>query len=104
MHRTFKTPRAAVAIASPQSQVRNSRLLLALAWLIVAAATASAVEPLATNERHPLYHRALPPGNVWKSPAATAVQMGTFQPVAFAGPTGTEFSLPQAGTLSEGDP
>lgn len=59
--------------------------------------------PLPVAGGHPLYHRALPPGNVWQSPAATAMQTAPFQPVAFSGPKGTEFSLAQNGSYGKGE-
>lgn len=54
--------------------------------------------------RHPLYNQTLPPGAVWASPAATVVHQGAYQPVAFSGPEGTEFSMPQQGAFATAEP
>lgn len=68
------------------------------------AAAAEPGEPLDTSGRHPLYHRALPPGAIWQSPAATTMHQGSFQPIAFSGPAGARFSLPIGGSHAEGEP
>jgi hypothetical protein len=91
-------------IAPTQAVHGAAARLLAMLWLLAIAVTAAvAAEPLPVRSGHALYHRALPPGGIWKSPAATAMQQGTFQPVAFSGPGATQFALPQAGGLTEGD-
>lgn len=95
---------AALQCNTAVGSIGRTRLLFAVAWLlVVTAAVATAVEPLPTGGRHPLYHTALPPGAIWQSPAATTMQQGSFQPVAFSGPAGTKFSLPEPGGLTEGD-
>ena len=75
--------------------------------VILAGGLARSAEPgqgLDMSGRHPLYHTSLPPGAIWQSPAAVTMHQGSFQPVAFSGPGGTMFSLPQGGSYAEGDP
>ena len=106
MQRINKPGRAVVAVADPQCRPGQGSQLFALAWLLIliTAATAVAVDPPSTGGRHPLYHKALPPGQIWQSRAATTMHQSSFQPVAFFGPAGVEFSMPQPGGLTQGDP
>ena len=90
----------------------TDRLLVSLYWfllglsILIPCTAVSAVEPgepLDMRGRHPLYHKALPPGAVWQSPAAVTMHTSTFQPVQFSGPEGTRFSLAENGVHSEGE-
>lgn len=79
-------------------------VLISLTTLMAGIAkSAEPGQPLDMSGRHPLYHKTLPPGGVWQSPAAVTMHQGSFQPIAFSGPQGVQFSLPQAGTFTEGD-
>ena len=78
-----------------------------VAFYFIASGLVVAAEPgelINTSGRHPLYHKTLPPGAVWQSPAAVSMHQAAFQPVAFSGPAGTKFSLPQGGSHAEGEP
>lgn len=87
-------------------------ILSAAALVVIGTSGVNAAEPadfLASEHldganRHPLYNRTLPPGAIWSSPAATSMQHGSFQPVAFSGPEGTTFSLPNQGAFAESEP
>ncbi|QEG01301.1 hypothetical protein Mal15_53770 [Stieleria maiorica] len=97
----------AIAIDMPESSHRAGAKVCMFAFLlliILYSSVAAAAEPLPTGGRHPLYHKALPPGAIWQSPAAVTMHQGAFQPVAFSGPEGTEFSLPLAGSHAESEP
>lgn len=109
MQTTPKT--TAVAIDGIKSNLPSDAfacmLVFASLVVLICSGIAAAVEPgqpLDTSGRHPLYHKALPPGAIWQSPAAVTMHHGTFQPVAFSGPEGTRFSMPQFGSYDEGDP
>ncbi len=105
MQRSLHHPRTSAATTAAAHTPQGAPIRrFAVLWLLAIAATAAgAAEPLPVRSGHPLYHRTLPPGGIWKSPAATAMQRGAFQPVAFSGPGTTQFSLPQAGGLTAAD-
>jgi hypothetical protein len=97
-----------------------------VAMYFVVIGIAGAAEPgeiIDTSGRHPLYHKSLPPGGIWQGPAAGGSAAGfpqgaaglsqgacpeiyqaAFQPVAFSGPQGTEFSLPLSTSYAQGEP
>ena len=94
-------------MSQPPSKLRAFLVIVATTVLLISTQSTHAAEPsdyLSGAGRHPLYHKALPPGMIWKSPAAIQVKPAYFQPVAFSGPEGVKFNLPQQGALSTGEP
>jgi hypothetical protein len=91
----------------PLRRTRGSLIALvgfAAASLASVATAVQPGEPLPVRQGHPLHHRALPPGGIWKSPHATTAQQPYFQPVRFSGPEGSEFALPEAGQVANSEP
>jgi hypothetical protein len=81
-------------------------VIVLLGLFVLTACNANAQppnQPLDLSGRHPLYNKTLPPGGIWQNPAATVMHQGAFQPVAFYGPQGIKFSLPQNGIHGEGE-
>ncbi len=89
------------SMAAPTQHILLCVFLMATMCLL--ASIAHAVEPLDMSGRHPLYHKSLPPGAIWQSPHAVTMQQAAFQPVAFSGPEGVRFALPENGTFNEGE-
>ncbi len=80
-------------------------LLAAVAWLMVAPPAIIAAEPsdyLASGQRHRLFSGDMPPGAVGQARLLGRGPIaGYYQPVAFSGPPGVEFTLPQSGIFSD---
>ena len=107
----MKTASISTAIWQDKPSSRASIVCLLLAGILfplsAADRIANAAEPgtpLPTGSSHPLYHKTLPPGAIWQSPAATTMHQGSFQPVVFSGPAGCKFSLAQGGAFSQEEP
>ncbi|MEM6468744.1 MAG: hypothetical protein AAF802_04190 [Planctomycetota bacterium] len=104
MHRRVLRPGSRNRSRSVSVTVDRTNYLLVFAiWFVLSiGAVCSAQDPLPLRSGHPLYHRTLPPGAVWQSPAATTMHQGAFQPVAFHGPEGVTFSMPEGGAFAKG--
>ncbi|MCO8125057.1 hypothetical protein NHH03_25195 [Stieleria sp. TO1_6] len=101
----------AVSTANPGNVTRHDAgtklclfLLLSLCvlWQCVVQA-ADPGQPLPVSNAHPLYNTSLPPGVLGQRQLAMGMQMPYFQPVAFSGPSGTAFSLPENGSHGTGE-
>ena len=108
MHTSPKPIATAITMAKLSDKTLASvGVFVLLCLFVLTACNASAQQPgqpLDLSGRHPLYNKTLPPGGIWQSPTAVTMHQGTFQPVAFFGPQGTKFSLPQNGSHGEGQP
>lgn len=97
-------PIATAAVAPNQQRLKLAAIFALWLIMILIGCVCFAQDPLPIRNTHPLYHQTLPPGNVWQSPAATAMHQGAFQPVAFYGPKGATFSMPDNGSFAPGEP
>jgi hypothetical protein len=87
----------------PNAIVQLSRLVIGVASLATSIAISTAADPaeyLGQSGHHRLLASDMPPGALGQARlAGRGPVAGYFQPVAFAGPTGTRFALPQGGVV-----